>query len=295
MSVATPAQAAGNGAGAGAGAGSGVRTNTGSNAPLGGPAARFLDLLAAEWIKFRSVQSTYWALVCAAVPSILVGILIAQNVRSDWANLVTHPDFHFDALASSFDGFEFSQLVMGVLGVLVISSEYSSGLIRATFAATPQRRAVLAAKTVMIGAVTLLSGEILAFAAFFPVQGIMHGVGAGVSIGSPEALRAVLVAGFYLAVLALIGLAFGVLLRHTAGAICAVFALVFILPGVVSAFPAPWNDRIGRLLPTDCLGQLISQHPHTNDLSRPWSFVVIVAYPVVLLAVANYVLRRRDA
>lgn len=293
MSIVTPAQAAGNGSGAGAG--TGLRTSTDSNAPLGGPAARFLDLLAAEWIKFRSVRSTYWALMCAAVPSILVGILIAQNTRSNWANLITHPDFHFDALASSFDGFEFSQLVMGVLGVLVISSEYSSGLIRSTFAATPQRRAVLAAKTVMIGLFTLASGEILAFAAFFPVQAIMHGVGAGVSIGSWVALRAVLVAGLYLAVLALIGLAFGVMLRHTAGAICAVFGLVFILPGVVSAFPAPWSDRIGKFLPTDCIGQLISQHPHTNDLSRPWSFVVIMAYPVVLLAIANYVLRRRDA
>src|SRR5437660_147046 len=113
-------------AGTGSGAGRGSLTLSGSATPLGGPGSRFLDLLAAEWIKLRSVRSTYWALLCAAVPSILVGILIAQNVRSDWANLITHPDFKFDSLASSFDGFEFSQLVMGVLGVLVISSEYSS-------------------------------------------------------------------------------------------------------------------------------------------------------------------------
>lgn len=291
MSTATATEAMG----AGSGAGRESVTLTGSNTPLGGPPARFLDLLAAEWIKFRSVRSTYWALLFAAVPSILVGILIAQNVSSNWANLIVHPDFKFDALASSFDGFEFSQLVMGVLGVLVISAEYSSGLIRSTFAATPQRRAVLAAKTVMIGVLALLCGEILSFSVFFPVQAIMHKVGVGVSLGSPGALRAVLIAGFYLAVLALIGLAFGVLLRHTAWAICAVFGLVFILPGVVSAFPAPWGDRIGKFLPTDCLGQLISQQPHANDLSRPWSFVMIVAYPVVLLALANYVLRRRDA
>lgn len=291
MSTATATEATG----AGSGAGRETVTLTGSNTPLGGPPARFLDLLAAEWIKLRSVRSTYWALLVAAVPSILVGILIAQNVSSNWANLIVHPDFKFDALASSFDGFEFGQLVMGVLGVLVISAEYSSGLIRSTFAATPQRRAVLAAKTVMVGVLALLCGEILSFSVFFPVQAIMHKVGVGVSLGSPGALRAVLIAGFYLAVLALIGLAFGVLLRHTAWAICAVFGLVFILPGVVSAFPAPWGDRIGKFLPTDCLGQLISRQPHANDLSRPWSFAMIVAYPVVLLALANYVLRRRDA
>lgn len=267
----------------------------GPDIQLGGPPTRFLDLVAAEWIKLRSVRSTYWALLCAAVPSILVGILVAQNASSDWAHLIKHPDFHFDALGTSFDGFEFSQLVMGALGVLVISAEYSSGLIRSTLAAVPQRGAVLAAKTAVIGAVALLTGQILAFAAFFPVQAIMHGVGVGLSITDPGALRAVLAAGFYLAVLALVGLAFGALLRHTAGAICAVFALVFLLPGVISAFPAPWNDRIGRFLPGDCIGQLIAQRAHQNDLSRPWSFVMLIAYPVVLLGVAHYALRRRDA
>ncbi|MBS2963494.1 ABC transporter permease subunit [Actinocrinis puniceicyclus] len=145
-----------------------------------------------------------------------------------------------------------------------------------------------------LGAAALLCGEVLAFAAFFPVQAIMHGVGAGLSIRSPGALRAVLSAGFHLAVVALIGLALGALLRHTAGAIAALFGLGFILPGVVSAFPQPWSDRIGRFLPTNCIGRLLSQQAHPADLTRPWSFVVLVAYPAVLLGVAGYVLRRRD-
>lgn len=272
-----------------------TRASTNPDAALGGPPARFLDLVAAEWIKFRSVRSTYWVALCAVVPALLVGILIAQSVSSNWARLSAQPGFHFDALATSFDGFEFSQLIVGVLGVLVISAEYSSGLIRSTLAATPQRGAVLLAKMAVIGGTALLFGEALAFTAFFPVQAIMHGVGAGVSIGTPGALRAILVAGFYLAVLALIGLAFGTLLRHTAGAIAAVFGLVFLLPGVISAFPSPWNDRIGKFLPTDCVGQLISQHAHSNDLSRPWALVVLVAYPAILLAIAAYTLRRRDA
>lgn len=272
-----------------------TEASTNPGAALGGPPARFLDLAAAEWIKLRSVRSTYWVALCAVVPALLVGILIAQDVSSNWATLSTQPGFHFDALASSFDGFEFSQLIVGVLGVLMISAEYSSGLIRSTLAATPQRGAVLLAKTAVIGGVALLFGEVLAFTVFFPVQAIMHGVGAGVSIGSPGALRAILVAGFYLAVLALIGLAFGTLLRHTAGAIAAVFSLVFLLPGVISVFPSPWSDRIGKFLPTNCIGQLISQQGHANDLSRPWSFVVLIGYPVILLTLANYALRRRDA
>src|ERR1700738_5493708 len=76
--------------------------------------ARFTDLLAAEWIKFRSVRSSYWAILFAAVPSILVGILVAQNVSSSWSQLNSHKDFHFEALSASFDGFQFSQLVAGV-------------------------------------------------------------------------------------------------------------------------------------------------------------------------------------
>jgi len=263
--------------------------------PSGAPAARFADLLAAEWIKFRSVRSSYWALLLAAVPSVLVGILIAQNVSSNWTQLNAQKDFHFEALASSFDGFQFSQLVIGVLGVLVISSEYTSGLIRTTLAAVPHRHAVLGAKAAVLGIIALVSGEILAFVAFFSVQAILHGVGIGLSITDSGALRAVLSAGFYLAVIGLVGLALGALLRHSAGAIAALFGLVFVLPGVISAFPAPWKTRIGKFLPTNLAGQLISQQPHPDLLSRSWSFAVLLAYPVVLLVLAGYALKHRDA
>ena len=263
--------------------------------PSDAPPARFADLLAAEWIKFRSVRSSYWALLLAAIPSVLVGILIAQNVSSNWTELNTHPNFHFEAQPASFDGFQFSQLVIGVLGVMVISAEYTSGLIRTTLAAVPHRRAVLAAKAAVLGVIALVSGEILAFVAFLSVQAILHGVGIGVSISSPGALRAVLSAGCYLFVIALVGLALGALLRHSAGAIAALFGLVFVLPGVISAFPAPWNTRIGKFLPPNLAGQLISQQPHADLLSRPWSFAVLLAYPVVLLVLAGYALERRDA
>jgi ABC-2 type transport system permease protein len=262
--------------------------------PQDGPPARFADLLAAEWIKFRSVRSSYWALLCAAVPSVLVGILIAQNVVSDWTRLTAQPGFHPEPLSYSFNGFQFSQLVAGVLGVMLIGSEYSSGLIRTTLAAVPHRRAVLAAKAAVLGALTLAAGEALAFAAFFPVQAILHGRGIGLSIASPGALRATLCAGLYLGVIALIGLALGTLLRHTAAGVAAVFGLVFVIPGVISAFPSPWDTRIGRFLPTNLAGQLIAQHPHPGFLSVPWSLTVLLAYPAVLLVAAGYALAHRD-
>ena len=261
---------------------------------LGGPPAWFRDLVAAEWIKFRSVRSTYWVLLLAAVPSILIGILISQNIASDWAWLSAR-GFDFDNLLVSFRGFQFGQLVFGALGVLVISSEYSTGLIRTTFAAVPQRRAVLAAKSAVLGTVALVFGELFAFIAFFASQAFLHGIGRGQSITDPGALRAVLCAGFAMAVIALIGTAFGALLRSPAGAISAMFGLVFILPGAVSGFPSPWNDRIGKFLPSIDIAQLVSRHAEASMLSRPWSFVVLVAYPVVLMGLAAYFLKRRDA
>ncbi|HEU5333164.1 MAG TPA: ABC transporter permease subunit [Actinocrinis sp.] len=261
---------------------------------LGGPQAWFRDLVAAEWIKFRSVRSTYWVLLLAAVPSVLVGVLICQSIASDWTRLRTR-DFDFDNLLISFRGFQFGQLVFGALGVLVISSEYSTGLIRTTFAAVPQRRAVLAAKSTVLGTAALVFGELLAFTAFFGSQAFLHGIGRGQSIGSPGALRAVLCAGFAMAAIALIGTAFGALLRSPAGALSAMFGLVFILPGAVSGFPSPWNDRIGKFLPDAAIAQLLRQNADPSMLSRPWSFAVLVAYPVVFLGLAAYVLKRRDA
>lgn len=261
---------------------------------LGGPQSWFRDLVAAEWIKFRSVRSSYWVLLLAAVPCVVIGTLISQNIESDWARL-SEKGFEFDPLITAFRGFQFGQLVFGALGVLVISSEYSTGLIRTTFSAAPQRRAVLAAKATVLGAVALVLGEILAFAAFFSSQAFLHGVGIGLSITSPGALRAVLCAGLGMAVVALLGTALGTLLRSPAGAISAMFGLVFILPGAVSGFPSPWNDRIGEFLPSNAIGQLVSQHSDASMLSRPWSFVVLVAYPVVFMGVAAYVLKRRDA
>lgn len=261
---------------------------------LGGPPAWFRDLVAAEWIKFRSVRSSYWVLLLAAVPCILVGILISHDIESEWATL-NAKGFDVDPFTTSFRGFQFGQLVFGALGVLVISSEYSTGLIRTTFAAVPQRRAVLAAKSVVLGAVALACGEALAFIAFFSSQAFLHGVGRGQSITGPGALRAVLCAGFAMAAIALIGTALGAMLRSPAGAISAMFGLVFILPGAVSGFPSPWNERIGKFLPSVDIGQLVSQHADPAMLSRPWSFVVLVAYPVVFMGLAAYLLKRRDA
>jgi ABC-2 type transport system permease protein len=256
------------------------------------------DLLGSEWIKIRSVRSTYFILLGAALLAILVSTAIAAHWANSWTTTTPEQRAAFDPLQTSFRGFEIAQLVIGALGVLVIGSEYSSGLIRTTFAAYSRRRSVLAAKVAVLGTLALVFGEVLAFASFWINQAILstaNGGSIGVSIGSPGALRATVAAGAYMAVAGLIGVGFGFLLRHTAGALSVLFALLFVLTPVVGSLPAPWNKDIGRMLPSWEIGQLVSQHPGTMGFSPPWAAVVLIAWPVVTLSAAAVVLTRRDA
>ena len=260
-----------------------------------GPVAWFKDLIRAESIKFRSTRSTYYALLALVLVGVGVSALIGKSVADQWPHLAPVERASFDPLGTTLRGFDVGQLIIGALGVLMISSEYSSGLIRMTFTAVPQRRSVLMAKAYVIGVTSLVVGEAAAFAGFFVAQALLKPTGVSLSIGSPGALGAVASMGLYLAAVALMGLALGALLRHTAGGISALFALVFILPGVVSALPSPWDTRIGGWLPNNLAGQLIAQHPDPAFLSRTSSLIVLIAYPVVFLAAAAWRLGRSDA
>jgi len=139
----------------------------------------------------------------------------------------------FDPTHDCFIGLVLGQLLTGPLGVLAITSEFSSGMIRATFAVVPTRPLVLSAKAAVLGAVTLAAGETVAFAAFFAGQAALKAPAPHATLGQPGVLRAVLTAGAYPALIALIGLGLGALIRHTAGAICALAGVLFVLPLLV--------------------------------------------------------------
>lgn len=263
--------------------------------PVSGRAVWFADLVRAELIKFRATKSTYFSVLGMAVIAIGVGALVAQTDDAHWPNMLPAHRAAVDPIDVTFRGFPVAQLVIGALAVMMISSEYSCGLIRTTFAAAPQRRAVLGAKTVVIGAAALVTGEITSFAAFFLAQRLLLSTGKALSISDPGTLPEVASAGMYMAVVALIGLALGVLVRHTAGGISALFLLVFVAPDVVQGLPEPWSDRIGEWLPSILAHQLVSDHPATALLSRPWSLTVLLAYPVVFLAAALWRLSLSDA
>ena len=257
--------------------------------------ARARDVLTSEWIKLRSVRSTYLVLLFAAAAAVGIGYLVAHADAAHWARMTAAARAAFDPVDDSFSGLGLAQLAFGALGVLAISSEYATGLIRTTFAAVPRRRAVVAAKAAVVGVVTLLAGELIACATFFSGQWALSAQHLNVTLAHPGALRGVLAAGFYLAVMAWVGLGLGAVIRHTAGALTATVALVFLVPQIIHALPSPWDTRIGRFDLDQAAQQMIAQHPHAGFFSAGPSFLIVAAYAAIALAAAAFVITRRDA
>src|SRR6185437_810353 len=180
----------------------------------------FRSVARMEWLKLRSVRSTPWILLVFAAGMIGLSVLVLSHTH--WAAMSAADRATFDPVNEGFTGLALGQLVLGVLGVLAITTEFSSGMIRATFAAVPRRPMVLAAKAAVVGAVTLVAGEVLAFGAFAAGELALRSPAPHATLGQPGVLRAVLLAGAYPCLIALIALGLGAIIRNTAAAISAV-------------------------------------------------------------------------
>ena len=247
-----------------------------------------------EWLKLRTVRSTWWTLLVFAAG--MIGLAILVLYRYHWAAMPPGERASFDPTNDGFSGLVIGQLAVGVLGVLVITSEFSSGMIRATLAATPRRPLVLAAKAAILAAVALVAGEILAFAAFAAGELALRAPAPHATLGQPGVLRAVLMAGAYPALIGLVGLGLGAVIRHTAGAISAVVGLLFVLPLIPLALGASIQNEVGKFLPMLIAGNSISTvKPQANALSPGAGFAVLCAYAAVALAAGAWALARRDA
>jgi hypothetical protein len=186
------------------------------------------------------------------------------------------------------------QLALGTLGVLVLSTEFTSGSIRATFAAVPRRGLVLAAKAGVLAAVTLAAGEVMAFVSFAAGQAAVPHALVHATLGQPGVLRAVLMTGAYPALIALIGLGLAALIRHTAGAIAALVGVVFVLPIVL--LPFGQHNAAMKFLPEIIGGNsLAAVKPVAASLSPGAGLGMLCLYAAVTLAAGGYALARRDA
>jgi ABC-2 type transport system permease protein len=263
--------------------------------------SNFANVLRSEFTKLRSVRSTYWTLFAAVALIVGIGAIAAGVVPG---HLRGDDRLTFNATRLSLSGVNLAQIAVGVLGVLVITSEYGTGMIRATVSAVPQRRMLLAAKGVVFAATALIVGLVASFIAFFVTQAILSGqhpvVFAGrqlqSSISDPGVFRAVAGAGLYLAVLGLLGLGLGTIIRASAGAISALFGLLFVLPILSETIlSSSEQNTINPYLPFNAGRQIFTVHPDSGSLG-PWSgFGVFCIYAAVALAVACVVISRRDA
>jgi ABC-type transport system involved in multi-copper enzyme maturation permease subunit len=198
----------------------------------------------------------------------------------------------FNPTTFSLSGIGLAQLAVAVLAVLAITSEYGTGTIRSTFAAIPHRQTVLAAKGVVLAAVTAVVGITSSLAAFLVGQAILSTQHIQAHLSDPAVLRAVIGAGLYQAVLAGLSLAIGALIRHSAGAIATIFGVMFVLPAIASALPSGWG--ISKYLPTNA-GQAILKTGHDTSSLSPWvGFAAFCLYAAVALIAARIALQRRD-
>jgi hypothetical protein len=255
-----------------------------------------LRVLASEWTKFRSVRSTLWTLLTAVVLMIGIGALIAAVTASQYHTFSAGERATFNAIGTSLSGINFAQLAVGVLGVLSITGEYSTGMIRSSLTAVPRRLPVLWGKLAVLSAVVFSVSLATAFGAFFLGQSLLSGQNLNVSSGAPGALRSIIGGAVYLTMAAAIGVAVGALLRNTAAGISLFVSAFFVLPPLTGLLPASVSTHLTQYLPSNAGASMYDGTARiTSALSPGAGFGLLCIYSALLVAAAAWRLRRSDA
>jgi hypothetical protein len=250
-------------------------------------------VLRSEWTKLRSVRSTAWSLAAAFVLTFALADIASAVVVNHWPHMQLHDRADFNPLDVTLAGVQLGQLAIGVLGVLLITAEYSTGMIRASMSAVPQRLPVLAGKAVVYGLVTFALMAPAVLIAFFSAQAILSGRHIETTFTAPGVPRALFGAALYLTVVGLFALGLGAIVRNTAGGIALFAGIMFVLPPLMNVLPSSWNAAASPYLPLQA-GEQIMALQRGNQLA-PWTgFGVLCAYAAAALVIAALLLRRRD-
>ncbi|WP_307875347.1 ABC transporter permease [Frankia nepalensis] len=247
-----------------------------------------------EWTKIISLRSTVWTLLAAFVMTVGLAVVFAVTLAGRWDDMSPADRADHDLTSLTLLGVNLAQLAIGVLGVLVVSGEYSTGMIRATLSAVPRRLPVLWAKSAVFGLLAFALMLVTALVAFLVGQAILSTKGIDLSLADPGAFRGVVGAAFYVTAIGLLGLGLGALLRSTPGAIAGLFGLVLVIPMVVSFLPDSL-DGLERYLPSMAGNAVMRALPDPDVLSPGGGFLTLLLYVAVTLAAAAVGLRRRDA
>ncbi len=253
-------------------------------------------VLRSEWTKLWTLRSTRWSLLASFVAMAGLGPLIAAAQMSRWSRLDHHERLTYDAINTGVGGYHLAQLAIGVLGVLVITGEYSTGMIRSSLMAVPRRLPVLVAKIAVFALVTFVLMLIASLISFFSVQAIVTQHHVQHSIGDPGALRTVIGAALFLTVLGMMCVGLGGVLRNTAGGIATFVGLLFVLPGITAILPSSVNDAISPYLPLNAATTVASHSFDNSHHLAVWAgFGLFCGYTLVAIVGAMISLKRRDA
>jgi ABC-2 type transport system permease protein len=246
-----------------------------------------------EWTKLRSVRSTRYSLTAAVLFTIGLAAFACAVVAHHYPRMSIQERADFHPLEVNLVGVQLAQLAIGILGILVITAEYSTGMIRASMTAVPKRLPVLWAKALVYGLVTAALMIPTVLAAFLIGQAILARHHINAAFSDPGVARALFGAALYLTVVGLFGLGLGAIVRNTAGGIATFVAIMFVLPPLMNVLPASWNDAISPYLPL-AAGEAVMSVTGGNHLA-PWTgLALFCGYAAAALAVAGVLLVRRD-
>lgn len=255
----------------------------------------FPRVLVSEWTKFRSVRSTAWSLGAGILLTIVFPVIFSVVTRHNWGTMSAQEQAGRHPLDIALAGVNVAQLAIAVLGVLVITAEYSTGSIRSTLTAVPKRLPVLWAKLIDYAIVSFVVTLPAVLVSFFASQAILHNIPQlQISFTAPGIARSVIGGAVYVMMVGIFALALGAIVRNTAGGIATFAGIFFVLPPLMFTLPQSWNDAISQYLPSEA-GRQIFALDHAQHTLRPlMGGLVFAGYCAVAIVIAALLLRRRD-
>jgi ABC-type transport system involved in multi-copper enzyme maturation permease subunit len=253
-------------------------------------------VLVSEFTKFRSLRSTVYTLLAAVVLTIGIGALFSAVTASQYHTFSPADQATFNPVSTSLAGIAFAVVAFGVLGVLMMSGEYSTGMIRSSLTAVPRRLPVLWSKLAVFACAIFSVSLVASFISFFLGQALLSSHHLGVSITAPGALRSVIGAALYVTVAGMIGVALATLFRNTAAGIATFAGVFFVIPPLVGLLPSSVSSHLTPYLPSNAGGVLWGGAQGVTSALSPWTgFALLCGYGAVLIAAAAWRLRRADA
>lgn len=254
-----------------------------------------IRVIRSEWTKFRSLRSTRYALLATVVLTVGLALVAALVAVSQWSTMNATDKATFAPLGISVLGANLAVLVIGVLGVLMTTSEFSTGLVSSTLAAVPKRLPVLWGKSAVYSAVALTVTVPAMLVAFFASQAILSSNGLQIDFGHSGVARSVLGSALFLTITGLLGLGLGGIFRSTAATVSTLLGILFVLPALVTILPASLANSISPYLPGNA-GRAITTLAPPPHMLGPWvGLGVFAAYALAAIAAAAFLLVRRDA